>query len=100
MISIGIVKFLSDDAIMWFRWKSLQCDNHSYPSVYVYPKLYTTFEAAVDGNEDYMYNFNTCTHDLEDAMIYFHCFDTSWMVSIKVKACRHPECMMLSNPFV
>lgn len=100
MISIGLVKFLSDDTIMYFRWESIQYHRNVYRCGFIYPKLYTTFEDACCGDEDYMYNFNTCTHNLEDVMICLNCFDTSWTVCGKCKACRCPECMMLSNTSV
>ena len=97
MISIGICKFLSDDTIMYFRWEAIEHHEDVYSCGFIYPKLYTTFEDACCGDEDYMYNFNTCTHNLEDVMICLNCFDTSWTVCGKCKACRCPECMMLSN---
>lgn len=50
MILISTVKFLSDGAIMWFRY-SPKCDDTSeYFSAIVYPKLYPTYESAVSGN--------------------------------------------------
>lgn len=104
MILIGTVKFLSDGAILWFRY-SPECDDTSeYPSVIVYPKLYLTYESAVNGNEDYLYNFNTCNHELEDVVLYPCCIPElqayeSTPTSRDVKACRCPECMMLQSGY-
>lgn len=100
MILIGTVKCLSDDAIMWFRY-SPKCDDTSeYFSAIVYPKLYPTYESAVSGNEDYLYEFNTCKHNLEDVVLYLCCTPELQAyefipTSRDVKACRCPECMMI-----
>lgn len=100
MILIGTVKFLSDGAIMWFRY-SPKCDDtaEGYSAI-VYPKLYLTYQSAVIGNEDYLYDFNTCNHELEDVVLYPCCTPELQAyefipTSRDVKACRCPECMML-----
>lgn len=104
MISIGIVKFLTDGALMWFRWAPSSDDTSENPSGIIYPKIYPTYESAAAGNEEYLYNFNTCTHELEDVVLYPYCVDDPELcepgpMMLSVKACRRPECMLMSyNP--
>lgn len=104
MISIGIVKFSTDGALMWFRWAPSSDDTSENPSGIIYPKIYPTYESAANGNEEYLYNFNTCTHELEDVVLYPYCVDDPELcepgpMMLNVKACRRPECMLMSyNP--
>ena len=100
MISIGIVKFLSDDTIMWFRWAPSSDDTSENPSGIIYPKMYPTYQAAVDGDEKYLYDLNICNHMLEDVILYPYCVDESELCEYSpmmydVRACRYPECMMM-----